>query len=161
MRLILMRHCKSSGTTPGLADHDRFLNKRGRQSAEALGDWLRARGYHPDVALISSSRRTMETYSCLNLTCESRYKNRLYHAEPEDIAAVVTETDVPCALVIGHNPGIGAFAHELVGHGVDHDKFWDYPTGATLVVDFEEGHRWRGTATDFVTPRDLLEGQSG
>ena len=40
--LILMRHAKSDWSGDGLADFDRPLNPRGRRSAAALGDWLRA-----------------------------------------------------------------------------------------------------------------------
>jgi len=40
-RLILMRHAKSDWGDPGLPDHDRPLNKRGRRAATALGHWLR------------------------------------------------------------------------------------------------------------------------
>ena len=41
-RLILMRHAKSDWNHPGLADHDRPLNKRGRKAAPAMGAWLTA-----------------------------------------------------------------------------------------------------------------------
>ena len=49
-RLILMRHAKSDWSTGG-ADHQRPLNKRGRNSAKALGDWLRAQGVNINEAL--------------------------------------------------------------------------------------------------------------
>ena len=58
-RLVLMRHAKSSWGDPGLDDHDRPLNKRGKRSAEALGDWLRAQTIVVDEALVSSSARTV------------------------------------------------------------------------------------------------------
>ena len=40
MRLILMRHAKSSWDDPRIDDFDRPLNARGRASATALGEWL-------------------------------------------------------------------------------------------------------------------------
>ena len=67
-----------------------------------------------------------------------------------------------CVLMIGHNPGIAAFAHQSVADHPDHDRFWDYPTGATLVVRFDvadwaDARAKMGEAIDFVIPRSLLE----
>src|SRR6056297_2318257 len=69
-RLVLMRHAKSSWGDPGLDDHDRPLNKRGKQSAKALGDWLRAQTIVVDQALVSSSVRTVETMQRLKVDCD-------------------------------------------------------------------------------------------
>ena len=67
LRLILMRHTKSSWDDPWQGDHARRLNGRGRRSAEALGNWLRAKGHLPDVALSSDAVRTQETFAGLAL----------------------------------------------------------------------------------------------
>jgi phosphohistidine phosphatase len=61
LRLILSRHAKSGWDDPDLSDHDRPLNARGRGDAPKVGAWLRAKGYLPDAALVSSARRTQET----------------------------------------------------------------------------------------------------
>ena len=64
-------------------------------------------------------------------------------------------------LMIGHNPGIAEFAARLVATPPAHPRFDDYPTGATLVADFEIAD-WAdlaehtGRAADFVIPRELL-----
>ena len=39
--------------------------------------------------------------------------------------------------MIGHNPGIADFAARLVSAPPAHDRFDDYPTGATLVAEFD------------------------
>ena len=63
-------------------------------------------------------------------------------------------------LMIGHNPGICDLANALVADPPAHDRFEDYPTGATLVARFDVAD-WAdiapGTATvlHFVTPHDL------
>ena len=59
-RLILMRHAKSSWDNPFAEDHQRPLNGRGKRSAKAIGEWLRAQGYLPDQILSSSATRTRE-----------------------------------------------------------------------------------------------------
>ena len=39
--LHLLRHAKSSWKVPGLNDHDRPLNKRGRQTAKIMAAYVR------------------------------------------------------------------------------------------------------------------------
>ena len=65
-------------------------------------------------------------------------------------------------LMIGHNPGIAAFAEQIVQNPPEHTRFWDYPTGATTVMEFD-AENWgevtlgSGRVTQFVIPRELLE----
>jgi phosphohistidine phosphatase len=164
-RLILMRHAKSDWNHPGLRDHDRPLNKRGRASAEALGDWLRAEKYLPDQVFCSSAERTGETLLGLKLDPkpEINFTRALYLAEAAAMMDVLNTATAACVLMVGHNPGICEMAHRLVDAPPDHERFEDYPTGATLVCDFDasswaEVQWYRGKAVEFVVPRALLEG---
>ncbi len=160
--LILMRHAKSSWASPVLADHDRPLNGRGKRSATALGNWLRAQGLIPDEVLCSTSTRTAQTFERLKLDIAPTYTRGLYHADPNAMWQVLARAVGDRVLMLGHNPGIAAFAHQLVANAPAHDRFWDYPTGATLVVEFA-ADRWpdvqpgTGQARGFVTPRELTE----
>ena len=117
-RLILMRHAKSSWADPGQRDLDRPLNKRGRRAAALIGGWLKKKGYRPDQALVSSARRTQETWAGVVAEAgpaETRYLPELYHAGPESMLEIVQRApDVGCLLVLGHQPGIGAFAARLL-----------------------------------------------
>lgn len=159
--LILMRHAKSSWDDPRQADHDRPLNTRGRRSADALGDWLRDKGYLPDQARSSSSRRTQETFERLRLTCPVDYQPSLYHAGPAAMMDVLQQAKGQTVLMLGHNPGIAEFAAQLVTHPPAHARFHDYPTCATLVAGFSVSS-WSeigfGTANpiEFVIPRELI-----
>jgi phosphohistidine phosphatase len=158
--LILMRHAKSDWGSPGLADFDRPLNARGQRSARALGDWLRAKGHVPDEILCSSARRTAETCAGLNLDLRADFTRALYHAEPGAMAHELAGATGDRVLMIGHNPGVGEWAGQLVAAPPDHPRFFDYPTGATLVIDFDIAD-WaearRGTVRDFVVARDLTD----
>ena len=58
-----MRHAKSSWAEAGQRDHDRPLNRRGRKASAAVGAWLKAGGYLPDLALVSNARRCQETWA--------------------------------------------------------------------------------------------------
>lgn len=161
-RVILMRHAKSSWGQPGLADHARPLNERGKRSARALGEWLRRRTFLPDQILSSTSRRTRETCERLGFEVETRFLDSLYHAEPDDLLGALQQGEGECVLVLGHNPGIGDFAQDIVDTPPDHARFADFPTGATLVVDFDIDD-WsaltpgtRGHVAGFVVPRELV-----
>ncbi|KNG92295.1 SixA phosphatase family protein [Pseudaestuariivita atlantica] len=159
-RLILMRHAKSSWDDLALDDHARRLNKRGRASAKALGNWLRKRAYLPHEILCSSSARTQETCALLELDAPVTVLDGLYLASTRQLRDALHGATGNTVLVVAHNPGIATFAAQVVSRPPDHVRFFDYPTGATLVVDFNVDN-WRdattGRAVDFVVPRDLLD----
>jgi len=159
--LILTRHAKSAWNTDAPSDHARPLNKRGRRSAGALGNWLREQPVLPAQVLSSSAQRTRETYELMELPIPVVFTERLYHATPEIILDVLREASKPEVLLLGHNPGLLNFAHQIVKHPPAHSRFDDYPTGATLMVQFDIDH-WAqlqpasGKVLDFVVPRELL-----
>ena len=160
--LILMRHAKSSWDDPYLSDIERPLNKRGKRSAKALGEWLRAMELAPDQVISSSSTRTAQTFECLKLDIRPSFTRALYHASPAQIWHVLAEATGQTVLLLGHNPGFAEFASQIIDTLPEHERFWDYPTGATLVTEFPVDH-WAdaapgtGHTTHFVIPRDLLE----
>ena len=160
--LILMRHAKSDWSTPSEGDHDRPLNKRGQRSARALGDWLRKKGLHPKEALVSSARRTQETWERLEVrSCRVWFLDDLYHASAAQMLAALRRAEADPVLMIGHNPGIAAFAEEMVIGSEDIPMdFYAYPTCATSVITFPV-KSWKqvapgtGSLDDFVIPREL------
>jgi len=157
-----MRHAKSSWGDPGLDDHHRPLNGRGRSSARMLGEWLRTRGHIPDQARVSDAARTRETFARLGLPCDARFVPELYHAEPDTLMSVLRQATGTCVLMLGHNPGLGWFAQGIVAEPPPHPRFFDYPTGATLVADFAvddwaEVGTGTGRPVDFIVPRELTD----
>ena len=163
LRLILMRHAKSDWDDPSQADHERPLNKRGRASAQAMGQWLRADGTVPDRALVSDAARTRETFARLAFpNTLATFLPELYHAGAHRMMDVLQSAGADrCVLMVGHNPGIAEFAERLLGQAPDHPRFFDYPTCATLVADFPisrwEDLQWgTGQAAEFAIPREVL-----
>ena len=165
LRLILIRHAKSSWSDPFADDHSRALNKRGHASAIAVGKWMEAKGYLPQVLLCSDAARTQETAELilpsLRLRPELVLLPSLYLAAPETIANAVRNRKEIVVAVIGHNPGIGMLANSLVCAPPDHPRFHDYPTCATALIDFHEVLEGKlipgtGRCTDFIVPRDLI-----
>ncbi len=161
--LILTRHGKSDWDDPALDDHDRPLTERGHRSAAAIGRWLAERATIPGAALVSSARRTLETWSGIAAELPQRVEpgvsDGLYHAGAAKMLAQIRTLAHPVAIVVGHNPGIGELAGRLVQAPPDHPRFAEYPTCATTVIDFEGGWggiTWgEGRATAFTVPRDL------
>ena len=170
LTLILTRHAKSDWAGPHLADRDRPLNARGRRDAPRIGAWLAREGFAPASVSVSAAARTRETWSLIRdglgaaapAETHVALSADLYHAEPARILAHVRNAATTCHMVIGHNPGIGALASDLVRAPPRHGRFVDYPTGATLVLRFEtrdwrEVGRGAGAVLAFVTPHDLPE----
>ena len=60
-RLVIMRHAKSSWKDQNLDDHERPLNSRGRRDAPIVADAIFNRGWIPELILVSSSKRTLQT----------------------------------------------------------------------------------------------------
>lgn len=158
-RLILIRHAKSSWEHRG-PDHDRPLNKRGYKSAPAVGTWLQENGYLPEAILSSSAKRTRETNEGLGFDVPARFERSLYLADPDAMLAELRNESADVVLMLGHNPGIAAFAEMLVAKQPDHHRFFDYPTCATTVMDFDIDD-WSaltygtGKVLGFVIPREL------
>ncbi len=165
MQLILTRHAKSSWDDPYLSDHDRPLSKRGRKSSDAIGKWLAQNMYLPKIVISSTSKRTTETWQRMEKFLPSpdqvHYEPDLYHGYPEDFVESLMMAEDSPVLMLGHNPGIGLFAHSVLQETPSHFAFVQYPTAATLVCELPV-NSWRefrpGIAefVDFVVPRELV-----
>jgi phosphohistidine phosphatase len=166
-QLILMRHAKSSWDDPRLSDHARPLNPRGRSAAAAMRAALRDMGVAPDLVLVSSARRTLQTLEVLEPWDDTPLvepMDALYLAAPEQILTIlhnVTET-VRSILILGHNPGLHDLAMLLAGPG---DSLMrrrlgeGFPSGA--MAEFSVTGAWAALGesparlTRFLAPRDL------
>jgi len=167
LRLILIRHAKSDWNSPHDNDHARILNARGRRSADAIGGWLEAKGYVPELIISSDAARTAETTARLinqfTTKPERQFSHALYHASPMTILDIIQEAQVNNVALVGHNPGVGMVAHMLAASEPAHPRFDDYPTCAATVVDcpvtaWSDLENRENTIVDFVVPRDLTEG---
>jgi len=169
MRLMLLRHAKSEKAEPGLRDHERRLNDRGKRDAETIGAYLARHGLLPDLVAVSTSQRTRQTWehvaAMLSASPPASFEERLYNAGAEAILAVVKETKpaVRTLMVIGHNPGLHEVARLLIASGdVEARERLNegLPTTGLAVIDFA-GKDWRklhphgGRLERFVTPRSL------
>ena len=166
-QLLLMRHAKSSWDDPRLSDHARPLNPRGRAAAAAMRRMMQDAGLAPDMVLVSSARRTLQTLEALEPWDETPLvepMDALYLADPAQMLQVlhgVAET-VRSVLVLGHNPGLHDLALLLAGpgEGAQRQRLGEgFPSGA--LAEFSVPGSWAGLGEGgarlvrFVTPRDL------
>jgi phosphohistidine phosphatase len=165
-RLMLLRHAKAGPASA--QDIDRPLAARGREAARLMGAYLKDEQLFPDLALVSSSTRTRETWDLVQPhlgDVEERFESRIYEAPPERLLTILREVEPATRglLMIGHNPGFQDLARLLVGHG-DRYAFArmieKFPTAALCVLDFD-AEAWAeirpGSARldRFVTPKSL------
>lgn len=120
-QLLLLRHAKSSWDDPSIPDHQRPLNARGERAARAMSNAFATLHLAPDLALVSSSRRTQQTFEALRLSREATeidISDALYLASAETILERLREVPegTRSVLVVAHNPGLYDAAIELVGN---------------------------------------------
>jgi phosphohistidine phosphatase len=166
--LYLLRHAKSSWADAGLDDHERPLAPRGEKAARRIGAHLAQRAHPPELVLCSSARRTTMTLAgiapALPAGVDTSIEDPLYAASSGELLERLRRVsdDVGGVMLIGHNPGLEALAHLLVGAGdasLRARLATKYPTGALATMSFTGS--WtslgpgRATLEGYVVPRDL------
>ena len=174
LRLLLLRHAKSSWAEAGLADIDRPLAPRGQRAAKRMAIELAGDAYLPDRILCSPARRTRETLAPLlpYLGDNNRVSiaDELYEPAQGDYhhAIATLGGDSRRLLIVGHNPSIHITALRLVGSADDETArrlAAKFPTAALAVIDFDI-RSWRriqptsGHLAAFLRPRDLGDEQT-
>jgi phosphohistidine phosphatase len=137
----LIRHAKAVEDDVG-GDHARSLSPRGLTDAQQLGEWLKAEGLVPDVALCSTAIRTRQTLAALGNNLPTILSDKLYLASLQDMLSQIQATDdaVETLMVVAHNPGSHALLAHLAGsfaHEADADRMLlKFPTSACAVMEF-------------------------
>ncbi len=119
--LVLIRHAKAEHPDDrgDHDDHGRALAGRGRRDAPAIGRWLRAQEVPVQVAVVSSAKRTQQTYRLLAAELPGApdpvVTDDVYYASAGDLLEIIRALPVEAesALVVGHNPSIGMLANAL------------------------------------------------
>lgn len=172
-QLLLLRHAKSSWDDPKMSDHARPLNARGWKSAEIMRRAMRDLGLAPDIVLVSSALRTLQTLESLEPWDDQPLvepMDQLYLANAAQLLAILRQVSntARSVLLIGHNPGLHDLALLLAGPtalSAQNQRARrlaeGYPTGA--LTEFSIAGPWStldaggGQLLRFLTPRDLPE----
>ncbi|MGZ5422169.1 MAG: SixA phosphatase family protein [Aeromicrobium sp.] len=145
-QLIVMRHSKAGPHTS--TDHERELTARGVRDATEAGIWLASRSLLPDYALVSSAKRTVQTWETVAGASGSRVEadlsDALYDARPLDVIEALQGVpgDVGRLIFVGHNPTTEHLAN-LLDDGQGEPEALTlmregYPTSALTVFDVAE-----------------------
>ena len=133
--LLLLRHAKSSWSEPGLQDHARPLNKRGKHDAPLVGKLIREQGLTPDLIISSTAQRAQDTARLAGEACgyegEIDLRQELYLSDTTcylDILQTLPDS-LSCVLMVGHNPDL----EELLGLLTDYAD--TFPTAALAQVE--------------------------
>ncbi|MCH8327327.1 MAG: histidine phosphatase family protein, partial [Candidatus Marinimicrobia bacterium] len=124
--VLLMRHAHAATAAD---DRDRPLSDTGRREVEIMGQLLKMRGPLPQLVIASDAVRTMETAQLLldiiGIEVPLMAAAQLYLTGPDRWLATLRHIDsqISTALLIGHNPGVTAFAQQLRGGGRPIDEF--------------------------------------
>jgi len=143
-RIVVLRNAKAEWSD--VDDHERPLADRGRKDAPVAGRWLAGSGVIPELALCSTALRCRETWKLIVAELPQRprtvYEDRLYEASLGELIALVNEVsdEVNDLVLIGHNPGVHAFADALAGE-VEGDLLArmnrsGFPMAAMAVITF-------------------------
>ena len=104
-----MRHAKSSWDFPELSDHDRPLNKRGRNDAPLMGQQLLSRDVHFDLILTSTAVRALTTATLVAREVDyDREKMQalaeIYKADRRELIKIIQHVpdNINSLLVVGH-----------------------------------------------------------
>ena len=149
-RLVIMRHAKSSWKNQNLDDHERPLNNRGRRDAPIVADAIFERGWIPDLILVSSSKRTLQTLEGMSHRFGKtpfQVRPGIYHATVSDLMEELEDAlDNGTKMIIGHNPGLEILVNHLSGE-------WHTMPTATAVLLVHSGPTW--TVEDVIRPKQI------
>lgn len=136
--LILFRHGKSDWDADFDHDHERPINRRGRDSARTMGRFLERAGQVPDRVLSSSAVRARTT---VELAAEAgdwgpeiEIEDAIYGASVAGLLAILRRLpeDDGSVMLVGHEPAFSALAGQLIGSGSVR-----VPTAAMVRIDLE------------------------
>jgi phosphohistidine phosphatase len=137
--LYILRHAKSSWKFSELSDHDRPLNKRGRNDAPLMGKELNAQGILPKLIVSSPAVRALSTATLVAKELDYdpddiSVDERIYGADKNLLLEVVQDTppDIDDVMIVGHNDALTDFANMLSPESVG-----SIPTAGIVALKFD------------------------
>lgn len=122
LRLMLFRHAHADRPFD-VVDHERSLSEKGLEQARRMGAYIGKQGLAPDLAIVSSARRTQQTWqeaaSAGEFTATTVDEPRVYESSAGDLLEVVRAQPAEhiSIMLVGHNPGMERLAAWLIGSG--------------------------------------------
>jgi phosphohistidine phosphatase len=138
--LTLVRHAHAKVQAAAVTDFERPLSRRGKAEAKATALRLLQAGAVAQLLLASPARRTLQTAEIIARELKIperrlRQDELLYLAAPHAILELIHGTGprIEHLMIIGHNPGISALAHELAPQA----KLGEFAPAAACIMDID------------------------
>lgn len=158
--LTIIRHAKSSWTTPDLDDILRPLNERGLKSIKIIGNYLKEKNIQPDLMISSPATRAVQTAfgigDLVNYKIDTlKINQEIYFGNQTDIFSILKKIDTPVndVFLFGHEPILSSLIFHLTK--ISLEKF---PTCAVFRISFKIDN-WSaiktGSTVFFITPKQL------
>jgi phosphohistidine phosphatase len=110
--LFILRHAKAAPKDPNVSDHDRPLDKVGKDDALRIGKLIKDKEMIPSLIISSTALRAQTTAELVAKGCiyqgDIVLNPSLYEATPKDYLSILeTLSDMyGSVLIVGHNPTI-------------------------------------------------------
>ena len=166
-RITLIRHGKAEMPRIGENDFDRGLVQRGIQNARVVGQFMQAHKMLPVLVLVSSARRTQQTYELMSTSWPNPprvvYEDKLYEVSADTLLRLIFAygRDVESVAVVGHNPSLVVLLTHFVGHVDGEVNLGYFPTCCVADVGFDAAkigniEPEEGRLLSLIKARDLL-----
>ncbi|HUM50553.1 MAG TPA: histidine phosphatase family protein [Chitinophagales bacterium] len=162
--LTIIRHAKSSWSTPDLDDILRPLNERGLKSIKIIGNYLKKKNIQPDLIITSPATRAVQTAvgigDLVNYKIDSlKINQEIYFGNTTDILAIIKNIDatVNDIFLFGHEPILSLLIYHFTKTSLE-----KFPTCAVYRIAFDI-KSWKetdlkiGKCEFYVNPKLLIE----
>lgn len=162
--LTIIRHAKSSWSTPDLDDILRPLNERGLKSIKIIGNYLKEKNIQPDLIITSPATRAVQTAvgigDLVNYKIDSlKINQEIYFGNTTDILAIIKNIDatVNDIFLFGHEPILSSLIYHFTKTSLE-----KFPTCAVYRIAFDI-KSWKetdlkiGKCEFYVNPKLLIE----
>jgi phosphohistidine phosphatase len=150
-RLLLFRHAKAERQAGSGEDFDRALVERGKADARLMGKVMFEAGLRPDLAWVSPSLRTRQSWEAASLAfgpVETVFEQKLYHASSQTMRRMIERMEGRSGslILVGHNPGLHQLVIELLVEGaaaasVTARATAKFPTASVAAFDIDVAGR--------------------
>ena len=165
LNLYVMRHSKSSWNDHNINDFERPLSNRGRKDIKLIITFLKKKKITFDLAYISSSKRTKQTFKILknDISCKKIiYAKKFYLCSESFILNAIRKTKKKYKniLIVNHEPCCKNLVLKLINKNKLSFINKKFSTSAIAklvfgVEDWENLKNYSGNLTLFKTPKDF------
>ena len=165
LNLYVMRHSKSSWNDHNISDFERPLSNRGKEDIKLIIAFLKKKKITFDLAYISSSRRTKQTFKILknNISCKKIiYSKKFYLCSESFILNTIKniKKKYKNILIVNHEPCCKNLVLKLIRKNKLSFIKKKFSTSAIAklvfsIENWENLKNYSGNLTLFKTPKDF------